>query len=461
MGFVMLRVQASMRVVRVAAMMGGAGLAAIAGLASDARAQGGEQPREAGRGQDGRRQDWRGQGGGMMRGLMGGQWAQPPALREADVRSALQDALPGMPLSDEQTQAIATLVRSYDERVDANERKARDARRAAMEKFRETRDASVWEGVREQQERNAREQREMEATLLADVRTTLSAEQDAQWSAIEAGVMRSRSLRRGLLSGERVSLRGVLREVVGVVGGEESRGKLTPEATQQLADTLAAYETQLDSALRARDAMLSESARVGEAMRTGDIAGATRQLELAEEAARNVASVNERFAGAVRGLLPEATREAFDAGLRKSRYPEAYRKTGMQEALDAALDLHDLTEEQRASLAGIVQRFDARYAGLRDRAIAARADAEANMRVADVVARFAGGGRGDNDRWGAVEAVFDERRSVDRELRQELSSVLNAEQAGIVLPQQGEGRRGREGGGQGGGQGRERANPPV
>jgi hypothetical protein len=429
-------------------MMVAAGLAVVAVAAPVAWAQGGNAPREGERRGGGR------QGGGMMRGLMGGQWAQPPALREADLRGAMQDVLADTPLSDEQQQAVAALVRAYDERVGANEQKVRDARRAAMEKFRESRDSSVWEQVRTQQQAGAAEQRAMEATLLSDVRTVLTPEQGQSWDAIEAGVMRSRSLRRGLLSGERVSLRGVLREVAQANGAGTEAGVMT----QELKDTLAAYEAQLDGVLRARDALLNESAALTDAVRSGDIAEATKQLEQREAAARAVAQVNDRFAGSVRALLAEGTREAFDAQLTRSRYPEAYRKSGIQEALDGALDLHDLTDDQRTQLAGIVERFDARYAGFRAKAIAARADAEANMKVSDVVARFTGGGGG-NDRWSAAEAVFEERRGIDRELRAELAAVLNEEQAKIVLPAPGE----RGGGGEGGGRGRmrQRENPPV
>ncbi len=417
------------------------GLAGLAMAAPTAWAQGGDAPRGGGR-----------IGGGMMRGLMGGQWAQPPALREADLRGAMQDALADVPLSQEQEQAIASLVRGYGERVDANEQKVRDARRAAMEKFRESRDPSVWEAVREQQQAAATEQRTIEATLLGDVRAVLTSEQGQAWEGIEAGVQRSRSLRRGLLSGERVSLRGVLREVWA------SEGEPMP---QELRDTLAAYEVQLDGVLKARDALLNESATLTDAVRSGDIAEATKQLEQREAAARAVAQVNERFAGSVRGLLPEGTREAFDAQLQRMRYPEAYRKSGMQEALDGALELHDLTDDQRTQLAGIVEKFDAKYAAFRTKAIAARADAEANLKVSDMVSRFTGGGRGGNDRLGAVEAVFEERRSLDRELRQELAAVLNEEQAKIVLPEAGERGGGEGGGGRGRGGMRQRENPPV
>jgi hypothetical protein len=62
---------------------------------------------------------------------------------------------------------------------------------------------------------------------------------------------------------------------------------------------------------------------------------------------------------------------------------------------------------------------------------------------------------------GAVEAVFEERRSLDRELRQELAAVLNEEQAKIVLPEAGERGGGEGGGGRGRGGMRQRENPPV
>jgi Spy/CpxP family protein refolding chaperone len=57
-----------------------------------------------------------------------------------------------------------------------------------------------------------------------------------------------------------------------------------------------------------------------------------------------------------------------------------------------------------------------------------------------------GRGQGGNDRIDAVETTMEERRALDRELREELTKILTPEQAKIAIPQRGEGREGGRGG---------------
>lgn len=376
-------------------------------------------------------------GGGVMRGLMQGQWSQVPALREGDMRSAIENTLETSPLSEEQREALTALFRSFGDQLDAADNKVREANRAAMEKFREERDASVFDSVRTLRETNAKEQQALEATLLSDVKAVLTPEQLNSWNTIEASANRSRSLRRGFLSSERVSLRNVVREAI-------PEGPLATE----LKDALTEYETQLDSALRVRDALLASSTGVGEAIREGDMEKATKMLEEREQAARNVKQLNERFAGQIKSLMPEEKREAFDRTYEKAAFPDAYRKSGSQEALDTALEMHDLTDDQRTQLTAIAERFDPRFTSLRAKTIAARKEAEDNTKVADLIARMTAGGRGQggNDRIDAVETTMEERRALDRELREELTKILTPEQAKIAIPQRGEGREGGRGG---------------
>lgn len=411
----------------------------LAGSATVALAQGGGGQRGGGRG--GERGN--GGGGGMLRGLMGGQAGQMPALREADLQSAIDTALEANALSKEQQEAVTSLFRSLSEQRDASENKMREATRAAMEKFREDRDQAAFDTVRTLREANQREQQTLEATLMQDIKSVLTPEQQQSWDRIEAGANRSRSLRRGMLSAERLSLRDVVRETVPSEG-----------VSVELRDALVEYETQLDSALRVRDSLLAGNTEIGEAVRAGDIEKATKLLEEREAASRKVKELNERFSGQLRALVPEGKREAFDGAVERESYPDAFRRSGMQGALDTALDLHDLSDDQSTQLAGIVERFDSRYVALRTKAIAARKDAEANLKVADLVARFAGGDRGQRgggDRLEAIESLAEERRTLDRELREELTKVLNEEQAKIVIPQRGEGGEGRRG----------RMNPPM
>lgn len=380
-----------------------------------------------------------GGGGGM--GMMGREmFSAPFSVREMDRYGEL------LALSQEQRDVVRLLVESQVETFQTKARAIRDKMEEIREEFREYRDPSVWEGMREIMEDFRVFRENAEKSLMGDVQAILTQEQSAKWPMIERTMRRDRTVRRGLMSGERID---VIRIVEEANVGEEVMQTLQPVLDQ--------YAVDLDRALIRRNAFQDNAmGRMGDIMRTGDMDTAQKLLEEGRAFSIEVRDINRRYARQVESMLPDGVREAFAAHVQRVSFPDVYRPSYTSRALDAAIGFNDLSDDQQARIKALRDSFNREVTVLNRRLSDAIEQSETTMTVQEMFRRgFGGEGMAGDD-------IRGEKRNLDRTSLERLREVLTPEQV-QRLPRRDEGDR-RDGGqrpGQGGQQRRGGFNPPT
>ncbi|MBL8745341.1 MAG: hypothetical protein JNK58_03185 [Phycisphaerae bacterium] len=280
---------------------------------------------------------------GMMGGFGGGQMFDPGvSTRDLDKYAEFLSMTP------EQKEAAAALLDGYQTEFDRMAKEMREATDAAREEFRDTRDFTVWDDLRPKMEAFQAKRKELEGTLLRDVKDLMTDEQAARWPELERLRRRDTTLRRGFLSGETV-------DVVKLV--EDSA--LPAEAMEQVRPLLSQYEIELDRVLIERNEQYEAGMGQGMALfRQGDMAAVNELFNKAREAGAKVRDVNRRYARLIEGVIPEGQREKFSREFKERSFPRVYREGFAGRALDAAVNFKDVTEEQRSRIAEIRQSYD-------------------------------------------------------------------------------------------------------
>jgi hypothetical protein len=372
--------------------------------------------------------------GGGMGGRMGDMFA--PALD----RRLLDKFAPIVHLTDDQKQAAETLVEGYQEQI----RQQREAMRTKMEeireKARETGDNSGWEQMRTIGEKMREDRKQLDASIMSDLKSLLTPEQQDRWPAVERAVRREQGVRRGFISGERVNLFDLVDDA-----------KLTPEQHQPLEPTLEAYDEQLDRALTARNAAQEEAfAQFREIMQGGNTDKAQELMNKGREASIRVRDINRKFARQVADMLPEDKKAAFEAAFARQSFPEVYRPTQAQRALEAAVGFADLTSDQKESIKALHETFSRTMGSLNEKMAAAQQAEEEKITVQGLMQRFQqrGGGRDE----GPLGEIRKQRREAGDAAVENLKKILTPAQV-ERLPK-GDGRGDGFGGPGGGGRGR-------
>lgn len=378
-----------------------------------------------------------GMGGGMGREM----FAAPFSTREMERYGEF------LGLTQEQREVVRMLVEAQVEAFQAQARVVRDKMDQIREEFREYRDPSVWEGMQGVMENFRRFREESEKTLLGDVQAILTSAQAERWPALERTMRRDRTIRRGLMSGERLDLVRMVEEA-----------NLEADVKAPLEPVLEQYAIDLDRALIQRNAFQDEAMqRMGEIMRNQDMDTAQKLLEEGRQYSVAVKDINRRYARQIESMLPDGAREAFAAQVARVSFPDVYRPSYTSRALDAAIGFNDLTEDQKARITAIRDSFNRETNVLNRRLAEAIEQSEMTMTVQQMFRRGFGGEEGQD------AELRRQKRDLDRSSLERLRDVLT--QAQIQrLPSRDEGDR-RGGPGQGGGQQQQRRvferNPPT
>jgi len=253
------------------------------------------------------------------------------------------------------------------------------------------------------------EARKMEQGLLADLRTLLTPEQASRWELVERTRRRERTLGQGQMSGERVDVIRLTREL-----------ELDPALRSSIDEVLAQYELDLDRALVKRNEAYERIRSGFGRMRDGDFSEMEDLMNAAREASRRVRDVNERYARQVSGLLPEDLRASFEKRVREAAFPQVYRASRVQRQLDAALEFEDLSDEQRERLGAIRASYLRDSEALNERLARAWREAEDSMEIRQM---FRGGL---NE--GELGELRRQRRELDQQFGERLREVLTDEQ---------------------------------
>ncbi len=342
---------------------------------------------------------------GGARGFFGGESAFQPAV----TRTELETYGDLLGLDDQQRDAAEMLLEGYVQAFQSRAAEARERIQRLMEEARESRDRTRWMEMGEYRMRFQEEAREMEQGLLADLRTLLTPEQASRWELVERTRRRERTLGQGQMSGERVDVIRLTREL-----------ELDPALRSSIDEVLAQYELDLDRALVKRNEAYERIRSGFGRMRDGDFSEMEDLMNAAREASRRVRDVNERYARQVSGLLPEDLRASFEKRVREAAFPQVYRASRVQRQLDAALEFEDLSDEQRERLGAIRASYLRDSEALNERLARAWREAEDSMEIRQM---FRGGL---NE--GELGELRRQRRELDQQFGERLREVLTDEQ---------------------------------
>ena len=328
-------------------------------------------------------------------------------------------------LDETQDELIRALYDGYSAAAAEAAAEFQDAMLGARQAFEDTGDGSVFmEVMPEAREKRSKTLKRLEAQFFEDVGMILSSEQTERIPSLERLRRRETLLPSGALSGESVDLL----EIVDTID-------LDAQARGELSDTLTQYEVELDRSLVSRKKVEDESREALDLGRGGFMEIGPEQMEKMEEnaakareASLDVKSVNDRFARIIASQLPEAKRDDFERVFHKKSFPQVYRTSSVQDALDAASGFGDLTADQRATIASLLAAHEREVASANKRW--AQAIEESEQSEGGAVA-FGGGmmlriGADESD--GPVGEARKARREIDQRTREKLLAALTEDQ---------------------------------
>jgi hypothetical protein len=350
-------------------------------------------------------------------GMFGGGMSRP-AMSPKELTSYSQI----LGLDDAQQEAAKELLAGYTTEFEKASKEHGEKMRQIAEEFRETRDDEVWEQMGPVNEKFTKRAKELETTLLSDLKSLCSDTQSEQWPRFERARRRDRTIDRGSVSGESVDLFRIVKPL-------DLTGKVHADVAQQLD----AYDIDLDKALVERNRIMddqSASFRPGRSQ-TFDLEAFQKQMAAMREAGMKVRDVNQRYARAIEGLLPEDLKSRFQLDVKRASFPMVYRQSKTERAFDAALKFDDLDAKQKESITALRQSYETEAGSLNDKWAAAITDEEKDGSGGG---GFAGNGGmmmvtfGDDDSDKPSSQARKARREADKKALQSLESLLSEDQ---------------------------------
>lgn len=347
-------------------------------------------------------------------------------------RQQLEDYAGLLGLDADQREVAQLMLDEYIDGVQSALDAMREAGQKARQEFEETRDRSAFESLGELNEKTQERVRTLETQFMGDLRTLLTPEQEAAWPKVELAHRRATLLPRGLMSGERVDLFAITKELA-----------LEGPAAQEAGTVLADYEQALDRVLTARNELFEQGLAL---FRERDFEALESHFDKARDASVRVRETQRGFARRLEALLPGDTLEAFRAEVNRASFPTVYRESRAERALKAARGLADLSDDQRSRLEGIAALATGQIDQVNRRLASAIETSETSMTMRDMM-RQGGGGRQGPDR-----ELFAEKRTLVERTIEQVRGVLTEAQAtqieqALGADAQGEGpQRGGRGG---------------
>jgi len=284
----------------------------------------------------------------------GGGFKPPVTTRDLERYSAV------LGLNEEQKAAAKAMIESVVSEFNGVAKETREKMAEVEAEFQETRDPSVFRDKMPGAMRKLGEKRgELEKTFLDDLRLTLTPEQEANWGRFERLRRREANQGGGMmgLAGESVDLVKV-GETVGVIDGP-TYGK----AAEPVKALFEQYENEMDKALQEKSrAMADNPVRRGggEGM---DPEAIQKAVAAVREKSVAVRDINQKYARQIGAELGEPLAGKWEAEVKKTTFPQVYREAYASKALKSALEMSDLSSEQRSTLQGVREQFERELAG--------------------------------------------------------------------------------------------------
>ena len=204
------------------------------------------------------------------------------------------------------------------------------------------------------------ESQEIADRFTDDLEGLLNDEQLDAWPKFQRRLFRLKYLKNGQLSGENLDL---INEV-------QMMGLSEPQM-QALNLLLDEYESDLDDAIRRREAFLSDSqAQLIRAVQDEDprvgLAVAAQQVELRE----GVRDVNARYTEAIAAAMPEEVSTDFLHTVRQKSYPRVYRPTQADRVFKAALNIAELSDDTRQAITDLYGQYQSELEAFNEQLVA-------------------------------------------------------------------------------------------
>lgn len=376
-------------------------------------------------------------GGGPFGGMFGGgQQSFEPSIDS----KAIDGMTTLFTLDKAQKEAVKQLFDGYQQQFAAAAKDMRTKFDAAREEARDTGDRSVMTEVMEQMGEFRKQRTAMEQSFLGDVKAVLTDKQLEKWPRFERDRRRTQTIGSGLMSGERVDLVQLVKDL-----------KLPAETQASLEPTLDQYTAELDPALAARNQMFEDmQGKMRELFTGGDESAMEDMIKKGREVSTKVRDVNRKFASQVETALPEDKRPEFTTAFKRESFPQVYRPSQTTRVVDAAAKLADLNEDQKTAISTIKDSYTRDLATLQKEMESATEEMEASFSPQTFRRQFGGN---DDSKLGELRR---KRRDLDRDTAEKVNALLTEAQR-EQLPKreqndggEGGGPRGQRGGDQGG-----------
>ncbi|MFA6043987.1 MAG: hypothetical protein WC718_03295 [Phycisphaerales bacterium] len=342
-------------------------------------------------------------------------------------------------MTDDQKEAARTLFEGYQDQANHSREKLQAQMDDVRQKFRDTRDPSVWQSMGDTMTKFREDRKKADAAFFDDVKSVLTPSQIEKWPEVERANRRETVMRRGFISGERVNLFDVVDQM-----------KFSPETMTQVTPILKEYDEQLDRALIAREAITEEGFTKFQQLRaSGDMKAMQDFMDKGREVANRVKETNKKFARSIADVIPEDQQAAFNTEVQKRTFPDVYRDTAADREIAAASGFADLTADQKEKLQSLKDNYTRSLTPLQQKMASTQEETEQKITAAEMMARFRGG------QDGPMGDLRRERRELVSKTQDDLKKILSPEQADR-LPVGDEGGDGPPGGDQPGRRARQR-----
>ncbi|MFZ4573173.1 MAG: hypothetical protein ACOYN0_02170, partial [Phycisphaerales bacterium] len=327
-----------------------------------------------------------------------------------------------MGLSDQQRESAKAMFEGYQSACGA----ANTEHRAEIEKLnkqaQEEEDHSIFmEKMPEIMGKHQTKTRKLDDDFLADLKLVGSADTtaDARWERVERARRRDSLLRLAAMSGEGIDLAEVVRDF-----------KLAEAELAAVQGELLEYEAELDKHLVAKESMMDRQDKEAVKPANGEFDIAKMQERMAEmrEVGAKIKETNEKHARKVADLLPEDRRAPFAKLVRARSFPRVYKDSKVARDMSAAMNLPDLTANQRESLAALKASYERDVSPINE-AWASAIEAKEKDGQSGMIA--AGGAMMMMDFGDEPEAIATAKKSkkdLDKNTRERFDQILTPEQ---------------------------------
>lgn len=168
-----------------------------------------------------------------------------------------------------------------------------------------------------------------------DMKRVLNQEQMQLWPSFDRRLFRLKQLRNAKLTGERLDLLIVLREL-----------NLSEDQSNELAPLMESYEIELDKSLRKREASAKNArGKLFDSIKDNTPATAISVTERELALRKVVRDVNERYIGIFSAALPDDLSKSFIEKVQMRTFARVYRPTRGQRIIKAAKEIEGLALE--------------------------------------------------------------------------------------------------------------------